>query len=194
MFATKEEVAELRQRAEAWKALDYLGADPMIPQVMDLFMKFRGIAPMWSCEGHFKDLEKGRKNHSNFYIMFAVEEQAFPVMQEIYLRLRERLMTHQRRADKANASIERQVRKSRVATGSGERQDAVSEMPRFSAVNMCNLTFSTRVHPNNDPEDDVWRWINVLILNGQTNRKSSKSVFFRELVNTLVEVNAERNQ
>jgi hypothetical protein len=193
MFATKEEVAELRTRAEAWKALDYIGADPMIPQVMDLFMKIPGIAPMWSCEGHFKDPEKGRKSHANFYIMFAVEERAYPVMQEIYLRLRERLMVHQRRADKAEASIFRQSEADKAAGGDGARNTTVAEFPRFSAVNQLNLTFSTRVHPNSKPEEDVWRWINVLIMNGQTYRKSSKSIFFRELVSTLVEVNAERN-
>jgi hypothetical protein len=192
MFATKEEVAELRTRAESWKALNYVGADPMIPQVMDLFLKFPGIAPMWSCEGHFKEPEKGRKTHSNFYMMFAVEEQAWPLMQEIYMRLRERLMTHQRRADKAEASIARQTKADKAAGGNGARATAVVEFPRFSAVNQMNISFSTRVHPNSIAEEDVWRWINVAIMNGQTYRKSAKSIFFRELVSTLVEVNVEK--
>lgn len=193
MFATKEEVAKLRQRAESWKATRYVGADPMIPQVMDLFLKFPGVAPIWSCEGHFKDPEAGRNRHDNFYMMFAVEESAYPLMQEIYMRLRERLMVHQRRADKASASVTRQTRANKAAGGNGERSVAVAEFPRFSAVNQLELKFSSRVHPECNPEDDVWQWINVLILNGQTYRKSSKSIFFRELVGALVEVGAERN-
>lgn len=193
MFATKEEVAALRQRAEAWKAHDYVGADPMIPQVMDLVLKIPGIAPMWSCEGHFKDIEAGHPRHENFYMMFAVEEQAWPTMQEIYQRMRERLMTHQRRADKANASVERQIKADKAAGGEGKRSHVAAEIPRYSAVNQFNISFSTRIYPSNDMEDDVWHWINVLIMNGQTYRRSSKSIFFRELVGTLVEVNAERN-
>lgn len=189
MFATKEEVAELRKRALAWKDVGYAGADPMIPQVMDMVLKFKGIAPVWSCEGHFKDPAVGRMQHSNFYMMFAVEESAWPLIREVYERLQARLMVHQRRADTVIAEMERD------RALNGHKKDYVpppSPVPRYSAINHLGLNFSTRSWPTQAADEEFQHWYNVLILNGQTNRKASKAVFFRELINTLVEVNSEQ--
>jgi hypothetical protein len=188
MFATKEEVAELRKRAEEWKAINYAGADPMIPQVMDMVLKFSGIAPVWSCEGHFKDASVGRIYHSNFYMMFAVEESAWPVMREIYERLQARLMVHQRRADTVRAQVESASKK---AQRDGDFTPPPNPVPRYSAINYLTMAFTNREWPINPKEGGHSHWFNALILNGQTHRKASKSVFFRELISTLVEVNAE---
>lgn len=189
MFATKEEVAELRKRALAWKEVGYVSADPLIPQVMDMMLKFSGIAPVWSCEGHFREPAAGRVQHSNFYMMFAVEESAWPLMREIYERLQARLMMHQRRADVVQAQM---ARDRILHSHKADYVPPPSPMPRYSAVNHLGLNFSSRTWPTHDADEEFQHWYNVLILNGQTNRRASKSVFFRELINTLVEINSEK--
>lgn len=188
MFATEQEVAILKKRALAWQAGGYKEADPSIPQVMNLILMLDGIAPIWSCEGHYKENDSVRKNHQNFYIMFAITEKAFPTIQDIYLRLRQRLMVHQARCDEAIAIYERMKKENHPNS-----LIFPPMYPRNSSLVELKITFTNRIMPDYDVTDAPYPWFNVTILNGQTYRRSSKVLFFREFVNVLHEIIREKN-
>lgn len=157
MFASKEQVEQLKQRALQWERGGCPSGDTLIKDVMPLLNKLPGIAVVWSCEGH--------PPKENFYIMFAVEEDQFKVMQDMYNRLYEKLLPYQIKAD---------------AIKSARSKDETIPIPdNFSRIQYLELTFAKRISPFD------MEWYSVINLNANTDTPGSKEVFFKEFKEVL---------
>ncbi len=187
MFATKEQVAALKERALQWQAAGYDRADPLIPAMMDKVLQFEGIAPVFSCEGHTRDVKGGRPMAKRFYMMFAVEETAFPMMQTLYSKLQQRLLAIQFVYDEQWVAA---LRKLRETNPEAMPRDVVLEDSiEHSSITGLALCFHTRSWPSESLRPG---WYDCMILGGHTSTESSKKIFFQELHVVLDEILAEQ--
>lgn len=181
MFATQEQVKRLKERALDWKDAGYPDADPLIKEAMELILRLPWIAPVWSCEGHWKDADGGRTKHQDFYILFAIEASGFPAMEKIYTRLRERLLTRHTYNIQVSAEKKRKILGNLIPTRS----------PAYSSVLDLKLSFSTRNMPGSDIDKGEVEWYHSLLLGGNTHGRAAKHIFFKEFMEVLKEVVAE---
>lgn len=137
IFATPEQVAILKKRAGTFAAENYNGADSKVLPFLIFFNDQPGIATVWSCQGHYGS-DTGNLDEGEFYVMLAVTEEGFQMVEKFYSKLRDRLSTV---------------------------QDVVNnETPRVYDLRM---SFTTRrwVYENNGNTDEVFNVINFAMTN-----------------------------
>lgn len=88
IFASPEIVAKLKDRTEAWKAVDFHGIDPLMKPIINILNDWEGLATAFCCEGHMeKDAE-----WDSWYIMFAVtEDKGFLNLKYLFEYLRDKI-------------------------------------------------------------------------------------------------------
>lgn len=79
----------MTRRYRHWKQCNFPHADLLMVPVLEEFMKFKGLVPVYSCEGH-----KDRKAWGSFYIMFAFDADGFQSLQQIFQLLRIHAIQH----------------------------------------------------------------------------------------------------
>lgn len=178
MFATQEQVAQLKVRALGWQAHGYPGADPLMPAVLDLLLQLPDIAPLWSCEGHYPDRNTGDERDEDFYIMFAATRHGWAVLEELYVGMQQYLLRLQQTYDTF-------ILKRKKLREKGE--NLPPPVPVNPGLNALRLVIGNRLHPECSP-DGPFEWCNVINFTGKTNTPSSKHMFFEGIIPVLQEM------
>lgn len=182
IFANEADVEELKVRAQAWKCAGYPTADPLIPEVLDLVLQFPGIAPVWSCEGHTVVINE-KLQRTGFYMMFSATEDGFKILQELYVKVRDRLFLLQQAHDTWRTKLY-EKHKAQFPT------PVAFMLPDHTPVckaNLLTITITSRIDPIHG------KWHNVFNLNADTSHEATKKIFFDHLLIVLNEMVAQRN-
>lgn len=188
MFATQKQVAKLKARSVQWELNKFPTCDPMLPPIISLINQLDGVASVWSCEGHRRE-PGGRQHDSGFYIMFAVEQRAFPIMQRLYEDLRRRLKPYQHAADVERIRSLNDLPKEIRDTPEAKTAPLVKPqqvLPPHSKLNHLGINFSNRVWPFRYDSESTW--FDCVILNADTLSDGAKDILFTELEQVLTEI------
>ncbi len=150
--------------------------------------RFKNLATVYSCEGHFDPEAEEVDRFKDFYLMVAVTEGGFLIMSEIYRRLQMRMVPKTEALHDAHADY-----LAGPENGIYKHPIAVSEVKTLR-LSFTNRVWTTDYEIGNRALLQRAKYYNVMILSADTCYPATKIEFFKDLHAVLREVASDQDR